>query len=211
MVFHNVRILEEARAGSHPPAPERTLDVARLRRQLARQAAAGRDTFTLDTLLRECVVPTGSVMFRRTSCPPIPDWYLTLAIGDWPLYALTAEHGDIGYINEVLGVYRIHDQGFSWSRSPVQRSLDAIDACQQVDAHFGGRYRGVQQRLTLLHLRMALLYHGQGDDRKALFHVRRGVSMAARRPTSIPGMLSTGVRWLLDRRGPIRGHHVRDV
>ncbi len=152
MVFHNVQVLEEPPTGDHP-APGREPEVTRLRRQLARQAAAGRDTLTLDTLLRECVVPTGSVMFRRASCPTIPDWYLTLAIGDWLLHALTAEHGDVGYINEVLSVYRIHDQGLSWSRSPVQRGLDAIDACQYVDAHLGGRYPVAQQQLTLLHLR----------------------------------------------------------
>jgi glycosyltransferase involved in cell wall biosynthesis len=195
MVFHDVRVVEES-----PPAPGCAPDVARVRHQLARQAAAGHDTIALDTLLRECVVPTGSVMFRRASCPPIPDWYRRSVIGDWPLQALTAEHGSIGYINEVLGVYRVHDQGVSWSRSPLERCLDAIDTGQHLDAHFGGRYRGVQQRLTLLHLRAALLYHGQGDGRDARFHVRRAVGMAARRPTAIPGMLAAGVRWLMDRR-----------
>jgi glycosyltransferase involved in cell wall biosynthesis len=195
MVFHRVRVLEES-----PPAPGRGPDVARLRRQLARQAAGRDDTVALDTLLREWVVPTGSVMLRRASCWPIPDWYGTSVVGDWPLYALAGQHGHIGYIGEVLGAYRVHDQGLSWSRSPLQRCLDAIDTGRHLDAHLGGRCRGVQQRLALLHLRAALLCHGQGDERGALAHVRRAAGMAARRPPAIPGMLGAGVRWLMDRR-----------
>jgi hypothetical protein len=195
MVFHDVRVVEES-----PTAPGREPDVARLRRQLARQAAAGHDTIPADALLRECVVPLGSVMLRRAACPPIPHWYGRSVVGDWPLHALTAEGGTIGYLNEVLGVYRIHDRGLSWSRSPLQRCLDAIDIGQHVHAHLGRRYRGVQQRLALLHLRAALLFHGQGDDRAALVHVGRAVGMAARRPADIPGMLGAGVRWLMDRR-----------
>jgi glycosyltransferase involved in cell wall biosynthesis len=204
MVFHDVRVIEES-----PPAPERAADVARLRRQLARQAAAGRDTIPRDALLRECVVPMGSVMLRRAACPPIPDWYRRSAIGDWPLHALAAEGGAIGYINEALGVYRIHDRGASWSRSPLQRCLDAIDTGQYLDAHLGGRYRGVQQRLTLLHFRAALLYRGQGDGRAALFHARRAVALAARRPAAVPGLLGAGLRWLMDRRQGTTGLSAR--
>jgi glycosyltransferase involved in cell wall biosynthesis len=195
MVFHDVRVVEQPRL-----APDRGPDVARLRRQLARQAAGGHDTVALDTLLREWVVPTGSVMLRRASCPPVPDWYRRSVVGDWPLYALAGQHGDVGYIAEPLGVYRVHDQGVSWSRSPLQRCLDAIETGQRVDAHLGGRCRGVRQRLTLLHLRAALLYRGQGDDRRAVDHARRAVGMATRRPTAIPGILGAGVRWLMDRR-----------
>ena len=195
MVFHDVRVVEESRMRLG-----RKLDVGRLRRQLARQVEGGHDTITLDSLLREWVVPTGSVMLRRESCISVPDWYRRLVVGDWPLYALTGQHGQIGYINEALGVYRVHDQGVSWSRSSLQRCLDGIDTSKHLDAYLGGRCRGVLQRLALLHLRAALLYSGQGDDWAAFGHVRRAVSMGARRPAAVPGMVGAGFRWLMDRR-----------
>jgi hypothetical protein len=47
---------------------------------------------------------------------------------DWPLHILNAQYGDVGYLDEILAVYRIHNQG-SWSSqskiSTLQGSIQA--------------------------------------------------------------------------------------
>ncbi|WP_169791162.1 glycosyltransferase family 2 protein [Rubellimicrobium mesophilum] len=52
-------------------------------------------------------------MFRRACVPRIPDWYCQVGgmITDWPLYVLFAEKGDIAFLPEAMGVYRLHPGG----------------------------------------------------------------------------------------------------
>jgi hypothetical protein len=51
-------------------------------------------------------------MFRRKLVPEIPRWYFDFfPITDWPLYLLFAERGPIGYVDDVLAAYRLHDGG----------------------------------------------------------------------------------------------------
>jgi len=66
---------------------------------------------TLEDILRGNYIATCSAMFRR-GLVTIPAWYADFfPITDWPLYILHAEKGDIGYIDEVMGVYRLHPEG----------------------------------------------------------------------------------------------------
>jgi hypothetical protein len=59
-------------------------------------------------------------MFRRGLFGELPGWYDGLfPITDWPLHILNAEHGHIGYIDEVMGVYRHHRGGLY---SPFSRA-----------------------------------------------------------------------------------------
>src|SRR6266571_1468612 len=50
-------------------------------------------------------------MVRKDAVGTFPEWYHDLLWGDWPLYILCALHGKIGYIDEILGVYRILPSG----------------------------------------------------------------------------------------------------
>jgi glycosyltransferase involved in cell wall biosynthesis len=71
-------------------------------------------TCTIEHLLIGNFVPTCSVMFRRGLVPQLPDWVSRLNALDWPLHVLHAQHGPVGFIDEVLAVYRVHGGGV-WS------------------------------------------------------------------------------------------------
>jgi hypothetical protein len=43
-------------------------------------------------------------------------------MGDWPLHVLNAQHGRIGYLDDVMGVYRKHAKGV-WSGQARLRIL----------------------------------------------------------------------------------------
>jgi len=84
-------------------------------------------TLTIDDLLLINFMATASVMFRRGLFHGFPDWTYNLSMLDWVLHILNSEHGNIGYIDESMSVYRIHSAGVWSSKSPVQQILTKLD------------------------------------------------------------------------------------
>ena len=124
---------------SWPGHPEAILPESRYRRQ---------DRYTTRDLLDFNFIPTCSVMFRRGLFEELPDWMGTLGFSDWPIHILNSECGSIGYINQTMGVYRIHSEG-AWSgRSSSQRWSDIIKFYEVIDAHLKFKYHGVIKRLV---------------------------------------------------------------
>jgi glycosyltransferase involved in cell wall biosynthesis len=67
---------------------------------------------TFEDIWQGNFIATCSIMYRRSALGKIPDWYDGMfPITDWPLHILSAQQGDIGYLDEVLGVYRYHPGG----------------------------------------------------------------------------------------------------
>jgi glycosyltransferase involved in cell wall biosynthesis len=58
-------------------------------------------------------IPTCSYFYRNRLFGEFPDWYLTVPVGDLPLHVLVAEHGLLGWMDENMGVYRVHGGGIS--------------------------------------------------------------------------------------------------
>ena len=63
------------------------------------------DTYTLDDLACRNIIPTLSVVYRRSNIN-FPDWYLSSPMGDYPLMLWIAQKGKIKYFKEKMGVYR---------------------------------------------------------------------------------------------------------
>jgi hypothetical protein len=59
-------------------------------------------------------VPGCSPLLRRTLLPTLPPAFAGIEFADWALYLLLGERGAIVYLDEVLGVYRVHPGG-AWS------------------------------------------------------------------------------------------------
>lgn len=71
--------------------------------------------------------PTCGSLFRRACVPAIPQWYDSFfPVTDWPLYILFAEQGDVGYIPEPMGAYRLHPGGL-YSAQGDAAKLGAMD------------------------------------------------------------------------------------
>ncbi len=80
---------------------------------------------TLKDLLVQNFIPACSTMFRNNFMFEFPDWFFRLGMGDWPLDVLIAQYGNIGYIDEIMAAYRIH-QGGLWSSSAAITRLHKI-------------------------------------------------------------------------------------
>jgi glycosyltransferase involved in cell wall biosynthesis len=121
-------------------------------------------------------IPTCSVMYRREPMPTIPDWFLTAKIGDWPLNLLKAQHGKIGYINQVMAAYRLHASGVWTRRRRSHQILTSIKVLDNIDRDFHFKYSGtIRQSKTRLFFELAELYLQMGHSRIALIPVKRGL------------------------------------
>src|SRR6185295_15614910 len=63
------------------------------------------DLFDRGWYIRSC-----SMFFKNI---PLPDEFEHLYVGDYPLHILLADKGKLGFIDEVMGIYRIHANGLS--------------------------------------------------------------------------------------------------
>lgn len=95
---------------------------------------------TLDDLLLQNFIPTASAMFRAGLYGKLPDWFVDVAAGDWALHILNATHGDIGFLPEVMSVYRVHSGG-EWSgRDLTSKIKEIYKLLAIIDRHFDGKH-----------------------------------------------------------------------
>jgi glycosyltransferase involved in cell wall biosynthesis len=116
LCFHNVRILgepEPAREELHHTQPMRA-------------------KYDIEDLLGGNFMHTCSVMFRSGLFGDFPRWYFKCPMGDWPLHILNAQHGRIGYLDEVMAVYRKHGKGAWSAQTQVQILANSIQAARRI-------------------------------------------------------------------------------
>lgn len=96
MVFHPVRVIYENSKFKSYTYPDHTNE----------------KKFTLQELIKENYIQTNSVMYRRQDYRSLASEIMP---GDWYLHLFHAKNGKIGYINEIMSVYRKHDEGLWWN------------------------------------------------------------------------------------------------
>lgn len=107
---------------------------------------------TLVDLFNMDFIPTNAVVFRNRLFGDFPPWFAEITMGDWPLHILNASHGNIGFLPEVMSVYRVHSGGFWSSKSHADQMIAVMKMLTAVDHHFGGAYaRPIEEcRLNVL-------------------------------------------------------------
>lgn len=112
-----------------------------------------------------------AALIRRETVDPLPGWFEHETLSDWALYLLAAQHGDIGYVDESMGCYRLHENGFWSSRSLLDKLQLIADFYSRMCAHFDERLRGV------------LLQHRDGTTKALRAHTQR--TLAATRHAEV--------------------------
>lgn len=136
-----------------------------------------KEIYTLEDLLEKNLMATCSTMFRNGLFGELPSWFYILPMGDWPLNILNAEHGKIGYINEVMGVYRIHSGGFWSARGVIEKLQKEIEAYRFINTHFNFVYnKFIRSRVSLRYLWIAVEYKRNGCRIKALTNLFKCVT-----------------------------------
>jgi glycosyltransferase involved in cell wall biosynthesis len=77
-------------------------------------------------LLEHNLLQMCTVVLRRDRMPQVSEVVRRLVPGDWPLFLLLAERGEIGFLPEVMAAYRLHANS-GWSAKPRwQRELATL-------------------------------------------------------------------------------------
>ncbi|MFW0992659.1 glycosyltransferase [Vibrio parahaemolyticus] len=67
-----------------------------------------------------------------------PEYFEMKGSADWLFNLICSMHGDIGFFNEFLSVYRVHDKG-QWSKLSRSKMLDNMQIAKQKHLDFFGR------------------------------------------------------------------------
>lgn len=103
--------------------------------------------YYLSDLIKFNFIQTNSVLYRWRFNNGIPDWFRTdLCPGDWYWHLLHAETGKIGFINDIMSVYRIHKNGVYYLSNKdrlkhrINVGFKELESYQEIDRHFKGVY-----------------------------------------------------------------------
>lgn len=148
--FHNMEVVHED--GSQPPRPSNLYL---------------KDTFTAEDLCRGNFIYTASCLYRNPRFRAFPDWFPQAMPGDWPLHIMVAQQGKIRYLDELMGVYRVHAGG-SWSLQRRSKSLESvIRTAKYLQGFLGGHQAEILAHTIagwLLELHGLLVQEGRWDD-----------------------------------------------
>jgi glycosyltransferase involved in cell wall biosynthesis len=139
IAFHRVRCVHED--GSQP--------------DYAYPATVPRDVLSIDHIIRRNFIQTCSAVYRNDIVERLPEFFADLRLGDWPFALLHADRGYVGFLPDVMAVYRIHRQGVWSMTGEIARYRSTIEMLTAVDKHFAGRHRR-QIRATTHRLKFAL-------------------------------------------------------
>lgn len=95
---------------------------------------------TLEDLLSGNFIQSCSILFRRGLFGEFPDWFYTSKMGDWPIHIMNARHGNIGYIDEVMGAYRIHRGGLWSLQKRTHQIVESISVLDHINAYLDFKY-----------------------------------------------------------------------
>ena len=114
--------------------------------------ATQKEITTLAEMVSSGVFPVPcTVLFRNKIFGELPASFDNVVNGDWLLFALLAQHGDFGYLNEVMAAYRIHAAGF-WSRLNTKQRLEQhTKTYEAINAQLNFKYdREITERIAAL-------------------------------------------------------------
>lgn len=131
--FHSVlKVYED---GSHEPKVIRPKDQ--------------RTSFDLEDLLASMFIPTCSTLIRNGLIEDLPEFAYSLKMLDWLILALAARHGKIGFLDEVMAVYRVHSSGLWSSMSMMDRLTANIQFLEAINSYLDYQYNDAVQ--SVLH------------------------------------------------------------
>lgn len=99
--------------------------------------------YVVEDILAYNFIASCSVMYRNDFFEKLPTWFDMLKIGDWPLHILYAMHGSIGYTDEVMAKYRIHDCSNFSSKTLIHNFLAIINTLKQLNHFLKYKYNNI--------------------------------------------------------------------
>jgi len=85
-------------------------------------------------------IPTCAAVFRNGLIKEFPEWFYTLRIADFSVHVLNAQYGKIGYINKVMGAYRIHSGGTFSAANTSGNAREVVRTYDYLNSYLDYKY-----------------------------------------------------------------------
>jgi len=116
---------------------------------------------------------TASCIFRN-NLHEIPDWFHQCPVGDYPLHLLNAQYGKIKFINEIMGVYRIHEEGTWGNTSMIRQREKWVEMLEFIRDKFDISIRNsLNKNLCNSSIKLAQYYLENNDYDKYNFYLTK--------------------------------------
>lgn len=131
-----------------------------------------KNIFTLEDVLYRNWMSTASIMFRQGFIYEFPDWIYDVNFIDWILQIILAQHGKIGYIDDIMNVYRIHSEGnWSW-RSQIEMRLEIVKMYNYISNHLDFKYqKSIKLGMAENYRALAIAYTKNRDIKNAISYM----------------------------------------
>jgi len=132
--------------------------------------ASNTSIYTLDDLMKQTIFPrTCSVVFRSTGFQ-LPEWVKQLIHLDFITFVFACQGGSLKYFDDVMAVYRRHNQGVYSGASRITAIRNNIKSFSALNQHFQYRYaEHLNLRKYYGMLARELKKAGQDAEAKAYF------------------------------------------
>lgn len=133
---------------------------------------------TQQDLLVSNYIQTCAFMGRRKLLANVPPWVMGLKLGDWPLCIAMAQHGDIGFIDRVMAMYRVHSES-AWSMaSRLFRTQESLRMYDAVEKNLGVDCSGPRARWeSVEQAALAAIAENEGRREDARKHISRATAL----------------------------------
>lgn len=135
-----------------------------------------KEILELEDLLKHNIAYTCTAMFRKSVVKEFPDWYSMglVKAGDYPLWIFCAEKGKIGYLHEVMAVYRIHSGGV-WSSQKKNKQLqDEIIVNEYINQYLNFKYQNtIKKKKYAFYYEIAEEYEKQGNYYQSIQYFKK--------------------------------------
>jgi glycosyltransferase involved in cell wall biosynthesis len=123
----------------------------------------------LEDVLKGDFGATNSHMYRRNVIMEMPDWIWAVQYTDWGIAVWAALNSTIGYIAEIMGVYRRHSGGVWTALGRIGQLKGSIAFYLQIEPHLGDRLRSLRRdEVARRYYELAIEYEVQDDLNNAL-------------------------------------------
>lgn len=97
-------------------------------RILSPNAPNGTGTYATGALITRNFAPKISTVVRTSALAELPDWYRTstVASADWLFNVLVSRNGQVGFLDDVMAVHRIHQASVSAGYGPERMFADKL-------------------------------------------------------------------------------------
>jgi hypothetical protein len=129
---------------------------------------------TIENLFEKDDLVTNTIMFRNMDLDDVLDNIAHLPVGDYPLFMYLAQFGDIGYLNEVMSVYRLHKGGLHSSLDYVSQLQIKIECLQFFQATQGySKNRALKKSIAEANFLIARHYFTEKNKKLTIHFIKK--------------------------------------